>query len=119
MHDYTIPSPMTGSALLAGAAAETDFGLSVTGESGAWWIAGNLMRDAAALLRIELLPWDEWGVMPAAGSAIPRESAELFDRLAAATVGPDAARVAEVMAEPGLRVPPMVRNGPLGREEVV
>jgi transglutaminase superfamily protein len=103
----------------AGAAAETDFGSSVTGESGAWWIAGNLMRDAAALLRIELLPWDEWGVMPAAGSVVARESAELFDRLAAATVEPDAARVAEVMAEAGLRVPPMVRNALLGREEVV
>jgi hypothetical protein len=34
------------------------FGLSTVGESGDWWIAGNLMRDAAALGNLEVLPWD-------------------------------------------------------------
>lgn len=103
----------------AGTARETDFGLSVTEESGAWWIAGNLMRDAAALLRTELLPWDEWGAMPEPGSAVAGAAAELFDRLAAATVEADMARVAEVMADPRLRVPGTVRNAVLGREEVI
>jgi hypothetical protein len=34
------------------------FGLTVTNEAGYWWVAGNLMRDAAELRNIELLPWD-------------------------------------------------------------
>jgi len=30
---------------------------------GMWFIAGNLMRDLLSLNKIELLPWDEWGMM--------------------------------------------------------
>ena len=48
----------------SGAADPARFGLSVINEAGDWWIAGNLMRDAAALRSIELLPWDCWGAMP-------------------------------------------------------
>jgi hypothetical protein len=103
----------------AGAVSEDDFGLSITKESGAWWIASNLMRDAAALLRIELLPWDEWGAMPAPGEPVEAELAELFDRLATATTDPSAAAVAEVMADPRLRIPEKVRNAPLDREETI
>ena len=103
----------------SGAADESDFGLSVTKESGAWWIAGNLMRDAAALLRIELLPWDVWGAMPPAGATVDGELAALFDRLADATLDPSAAHVAAVMADPRLRVPPTVRNALLEREEAI
>lgn len=103
----------------AGTASQDDFGLSITKESGAWWIAGNLMRDAAALLRVELLPWDEWGAMPRPGEPVEGELAELFDRLAAATLDPAAADVAEVMSDPRLRIPPTVRNALLAREEVL
>jgi transglutaminase superfamily protein len=92
------------------------FGLSFAGESGAWWIAGNLMRDAAALQKIELLPWDVWGVMP--GPADPLDEA-LFDRLAEATLDPSLTGLAELMADPGLRVPAAVRNVVLDREEAV
>ena len=30
---------------------------------GMWFIAGNLVRDLLSLNKIELLPWDEWGMM--------------------------------------------------------
>jgi hypothetical protein len=103
----------------AGTVSDDRFGLMFTKESGAWWIAGNLMRDAAALLKVELLPWDEWGAMPAPDSQVTGELAELFDRLAAATVDPSAADVADVMADPRLRVGPTVRNAPLEREETI
>lgn len=103
----------------AGTVSQDDFGLSLTKESGAWWIAGNMMRDAAALLKVELLPWDEWGAMPAPGAAVDGELAELFDRLAAATLDPDAADVAEVMADPRLRIGRTVRNALLDREEEI
>ena len=75
----------------SGAADPASFGLSVVGEAGDWWIAGNLMRDAAALRNIELLPWDCWGAMPDRAGRIGSDLAALFDRLAALTAEPDAA----------------------------
>lgn len=30
---------------------------------GMWFIAGNLVRDLLSLNKVELLPWDEWGMM--------------------------------------------------------
>lgn len=30
---------------------------------GAWFIAGNTGRDFAALNKVEMLPWDDWGVL--------------------------------------------------------
>lgn len=72
-----------------GAMRPEQFGLSVTGETGSWWIAGNLMRDAAALLNLELLPWDSWGAMPGPDDLIDDELAAGLDRLALYTQAPD------------------------------
>ena len=96
-----------------GAADPAAFGLSLIKESGMWWIAGNLMRDAAALGNLELLPWDSWGVMPAPGQEIGDDEVVLFDRLAAYTRIPDAAfdLLQELCAgDSPLRVPAAVRN---------
>lgn len=102
-----------------GEAPETAFGLTVTKESGAWWIAGNLMRDAAALLKIELLPWDAWGAMPQPETPVEGELAYLFDRLAEATLDPDATDVPALMADPRLTVPPAVHNSVRDKEEEI
>jgi len=32
----------------------------VIGLAGAWFVAGNLMLDAAALNKEEMLPWEKW-----------------------------------------------------------
>jgi len=37
-------------------------GLSVLGLAGAWFVVGNLMLDAAALNKEEMLPWEKWSV---------------------------------------------------------
>jgi hypothetical protein len=54
---------------------------------GLWFIAGNLVRDIAALNNREMLPWDVWGKMP-------RQDRELdltfFDRMAVVSREPDA-----------------------------
>jgi Transglutaminase-like superfamily len=100
-----------------GEVPEDAFGLTATKESGAWWIAGNIMRDAAALMKVEVLPWDSWGVMPEPTSSLG--DVDLFDRLAAATLDPELAGLAELMALPELRVPAAVRNSVLGREEAL
>jgi hypothetical protein len=54
---------------------------------GLWFIAGNIVRDIAALNNREMLPWDVWGAMR-------RQDRELdlafFDRLALVSREPDA-----------------------------
>ncbi|OLF13033.1 transglutaminase [Actinophytocola xinjiangensis] len=73
----------------AGTADPNRFGLSITGEVGYWWIAGNLVRDLAALNNVEMLPWDAWGVMPGPDDRIDEERVALFDQLAELTTAPD------------------------------
>ena len=106
----------------AGVADPDTFGLTFLNEAGYWWIAANMMRDAAALGNIELLPWDVWGVMPEPEDTIDDDLFSLFDRLAELTLDPDA-RAGELHALVGgderLRVPPTVRNVTLGRDEAI
>lgn len=104
----------------AGDADPDTFGLSVVAEAGWWWIAGNLMRDAAALGNVELLPWDCWGAMPGPDDPFGDDLFELFDQLAALTVDPDATFVELGQLRDGddrLRVPSMVRNAVRWRDE--
>ena len=106
----------------AGAADPEAFGLSLLNEAGYWWIAGNLMRDAAALGNIELLPWDCWGAMPAPNEQIDEDRIAMFDHLAALTRTPDTAftelqRLCQDNER--LRVPPAVHNAVRDRDEVI
>ena len=66
-----------------GEADPKKFGLSGMGESGDWWIAGNLVRDVAALNNVETLPWDCWAPMPTPDDAV---DVDLFDRMTAGQV---------------------------------
>lgn len=106
----------------SGGADPAAFGLSQVGQAGDWWIAGNLMRDAAALDNLELLPWDCWGAMPGEDEAIGEARCALFDRLAALTREPDRT-FAEwrglVQDDDRLRVPPVVRNAVRQRDEPI
>jgi Transglutaminase-like superfamily len=98
------------------------FGLTVVNEAGDWWIASNLIRDAAALDNLELLPWDNWGAMPGPDDKIDEELAGLFDRLAALTQAPDVnlgALRALVRGDERLRVPPAVHNYARQRYETI
>jgi hypothetical protein len=92
------------------------FGLTSLNEAGAWWIAANLMRDAAALDGVELLPWDLWGAMPEPEDTV---DVALFDELAAATAGPSMAEVRRLLADERLRVPDEVFNVQHGRKEAL
>jgi hypothetical protein len=90
------------------------------GEAGYWWIAGNLMRDAAALGNLELLPWDSWGAMPAPEAVIGPDDLELFDLLSGYTrLADDAFDLLRQLCadDDRLAVPPAVTNALRGREE--
>jgi Transglutaminase-like superfamily len=98
------------------------FGLSLLRQAGYWWIAGNLMRDAAALGNVELLPWDCWGAMPGPDEEIGEDDLVLFDRLAEYTVLADGAfdLLQRLCAtDERLRVPPVVLNAVRNRQEAV
>jgi hypothetical protein len=54
---------------------------------GLWFIAGNVIRDLAALNNREMLPWDVWGAMRPGDSEL---DLPFFDRLATVSSEPDA-----------------------------
>lgn len=93
----------------AGKADPDTFGLSFLNEAGYWWIAANMVRDAAALENVEVLPWDVWGAMPEPEDPVDMD---LFDELAAATIDPDSTVDARLrlMRDERLRVPGKVHN---------
>jgi hypothetical protein len=88
---------------------------------GLWFIAGNVIRDVAALNNMEMLPWDVWGMMPHADEPIQDEPLTFFDQLAALTHTPDTSfEELRVLYEDDDRlcVPTTVFNALLNRQEV-
>lgn len=89
------------------------FGLTHVGLKGMWFIAGNVLRDLAALNRAEMLPWDVWGLMPKDDASMADESSSVIDGAAKLTLaGDDAfAQVRKLYdSDDRLRVPPVVFN---------
>jgi len=85
---------------------------------GQWLIAGNVIRDVAALNNHEMLPWDVWGAMA-------RNDAELdlplIDRLAELSHAPDEhpAELQAAYEDRRIAVPGTVFNAVLNRPDPV
>jgi len=97
----------------AGRADASRFGLSHINMAGLWFIAGNVIRDFAALNRMEALPWDVWGMMEMGDEALTAERKALLDKVAALTMaGDDAFPEIRKLYESDerLRMPPVVYN---------
>lgn len=104
----------------AGAADPDSFG--IMDMYGLWFVAGNLLRDVAALNNMEMLPWDVWGAMPGEDEPMSEDTLAFFDRLAALTREPDAAfgELRELYeSDERLRVPDTVFNAVLNRAEAL
>ncbi len=82
------------------------FGVAGTENFGPAEISGNAIRDLAALNKVEMLPWDEWGRMTAAyaGQTGP-DYGELIDEVAAACASDSPRHVADLYSRPELHVP--------------
>jgi hypothetical protein len=80
---------------------------------GLWFIRGNLVRDLAALNKMELLPWDCWGLIDKDEETLTPDDMALLDHVAALTQA-DNEVFAEVRAiyenEDRLRVPSVIRS---------
>lgn len=89
---------------------------------GAWFIAGNVVRDFAALNNRESLPWDVWEPMTMGDDAKLAPNLALFDHLAA--LGRDAAHsYSEIRAlydaDAQLQLPSTVFNAIRQRQEAI
>ena len=82
------------------------FGVPGTENWGPAEIRGNAVRDLAALNKVEMLPWDEWGRMTAsyAGQTGP-EYDQLIDEIASACATDEPSGISELYARPELTVP--------------
>ncbi|MDF3012009.1 MAG: hypothetical protein K0Q78_213 [Cellvibrio sp.] len=98
------------------------FGISFVNLRGLWFVAGNLVRDVAALSKMEMLPWDVWGAQPKPDEQLNDEQLEFFDKLAALSRDPDASfdELRKLYTEDNnLRVPAKVFNSLLNRAETI
>ena len=80
---------------------------------GLWFVRGNLVRDVAALNKMELLPWDSWGLVYVEGGDEALSAGDLaaLDEMAALSGG-DAADFARIRgryeSSDHWRVPPII-----------
>jgi hypothetical protein len=82
------------------------FGVPGTENWGPGEIRGNLVKDLAALHKVEMLPWDEWGEMePAYRGATGPDYDTLLDDVAQACADDDARALAAFYALPAMTVP--------------
>ncbi|GAA0246790.1 transglutaminase-like domain-containing protein [Cryptosporangium japonicum] len=84
----------------------TTFGVYGTENWGPAEIRGNAVRDLAALNRVEMLPWDEWGRMTASYQGTTgAEYDALMDTVAATCAADDPRELARLYASEDLTVP--------------
>lgn len=89
-----------------GAVDASQFGVYGTENWGPTEIRGNAVKDLAALNKVEMLPWDEWGRMTEAyNGETGAEYDELLDDLAAACAADDPDALAALYARDELKVP--------------
>lgn len=75
---------------------------------GLTFIAGNVISDFACLNRVELLPWDAWGMMPGdPNRPVADETAAILDELAKLVISDDFEAIRQrYLTDERLRVPP-------------
>lgn len=80
---------------------------------GLWFVRGDFVRDVAALHKVELLPWDSWGLAEGQDAELTTADLMLLDQVAELTRGdvPEFAHVRQIYeTDERLRVPPTVRS---------
>jgi hypothetical protein len=58
---------------------------------GLWFVRGDLIRDFLSLNKIEVLPWDGWGLIYKDEAQVTEDDREFLDRIATLTLDADAA----------------------------
>lgn len=55
--------------------------------AGLWFVRGDFVRDVAALNKVELLPWDSWGIIERPDDQLSADDLAFLDQVAAQTSG--------------------------------
>jgi hypothetical protein len=75
------------------------------------FIAGNVVTDFACLNKVELLPWDSWGMMTGPHEPVTDEAAAVLDEVAALATGDDFDAIRDrYLTDDRLRVPARVTS---------
>lgn len=103
-----------------GRADASKFGIFKGNLRGLWFVAGDVIRDLAALNKQEMLAWDVWGAMPKPDETLDEEWLAFFDSLAFLTADADDSfdemrRIYD--SDKRLHVPEIVFNSILNRPE--
>ncbi len=80
---------------------------------GLWFVRGNLGRDVASLNKVELLPWDSWGIVEDMDEEPASGDLAALDEMAVLTAGdvPDFSRVRTLYeTDERWRVPPVIHT---------
>lgn len=93
-----------------GGADPGDFG--IFDMRGLWFIRGNLVRDIAALNKMELLPWDSWGLADCRDEDLTPDDCQLLDKLAQATMADptDDELIRKLYEDDRIRVPAVIKS---------
>jgi hypothetical protein len=87
------------------------FGVLSINIHGLWFIRGSLMRDLAARNKVEMLPWDYWGLADkAVVEEMPDAELPVLDELAAALSGNDLSALASLYKKAEFVVPDRIRS---------
>jgi hypothetical protein len=89
---------------------------------GLWFVRGDLVRDLASLNKMELLPWDSWGIMESEDKNLSPDDFALLDRAAALTLEDNVGFLAMrdfYDNEPRLRVPGTIHSYGAGGVQTV
>jgi hypothetical protein len=80
---------------------------------GLWFVVGDFIRDVASLNKMEMLPWDSWGMMRGRDEDITEEDKVFLDKLAELTAG-DVPAIGKVRtlyeSDPRLKVPGVIKS---------
>jgi hypothetical protein len=101
-----------GEAWLAARAGDVDPNLfGIFDMWGPAFIAGNVITDFACLNKVELLPWDSWGMMPGPHGPVTDEVAAVLDDVARLATGDDVDAIRDrYLDDDRLRVPPDITS---------
>ncbi|MDH3705860.1 MAG: transglutaminase-like domain-containing protein [Acidimicrobiia bacterium] len=82
---------------------------------GLWFVQGNAVADLASLNKVEMLPWDDWGIRggPEDGTD-PEAVLDRVDEIAATCGADDLDAVRALYEAPDLRVPATVQSWYVG-----
>ena len=104
---------LTGSeAWIAARAGDVDANLfGIFDMWGMAFIAGNVISDFACLNKVELLPWDSWGMMTGPHAPPSDDASAVLDDLAKLVMGDDLDAIRErYLHDDRLRVPPDITS---------